>query len=258
VTYLKEAMNELSTRKTRWSMHLHEIVNKIGIRTRECLEECARGFPLMVGILLDLDRVKQIMRDSAAESFTARVEYYESQAGFSPASLDGIVDETVDATLDLAPMSLWMTPRYKEALPVIRQELVAELRSILAARPKGQPTSPAASLAYQTDHRVKNSVRQNSKYLEIDEALRDISHARPKSYEEVVRFLDQRKVPPPYGKVFAPGWLKGYQQNPHVARAWLSKRWGHLGLPALPRGPKSSFNSYSEKQNGSSPNPLCP
>jgi hypothetical protein len=250
-------MYELSTRKTRWSMHLHEIVNKIGIRTRECLEECARGFPLMVGILLDLDQVKHIMRDSAAESFTARVEYYESQASFSPESLDDVIDETVDATLDLAPMSLWRTCRYKEALPAIRQELVAELRSILATRAKSQPTSPAPKPSFKSDHRVKNSVRQNSKYLEIDKELRSISHARPKTFEEVVRFLDRRKVPRPFVKVFAAGWLMGYQQNPHGARAWLSQRWAHLGLPALPRGPKSSFSNYSDKQNGSPPNPLC-
>ena len=96
-------MNELSTRKPGWSMHLHETVSKIEEQTRECLEGCAPNQPFTAAILVDLDAVKQIMCDSAAESFTARLEHYESQAGFTRASLDDVINETVDATLNLAP-----------------------------------------------------------------------------------------------------------------------------------------------------------
>jgi hypothetical protein len=32
--------------------------------------------------------------------------------------------------------------------------------------------------------------------------------------------------------------LKGFQQNPHDASAWLSQAWRRLGLPAFARGPK--------------------
>ena len=96
-------MNELSTRQPGWPMNLHETVSKIEKQTRECLEGCAPRTTFLAGSLVDLDTVKRIMRDSAAESFTARLEHYESQARFTRASVDDVINETVDATLSLAP-----------------------------------------------------------------------------------------------------------------------------------------------------------
>jgi hypothetical protein len=84
----------------------------------------------------------------------------------------------------------------------------------------------------------KQPVRRNAKYEEIDSALREISQARPKSHEEVFRFLDDRNIALPGRKVFRDGWLKGFQQNRPTARAWLSQAWARLDLPPFPRGPK--------------------
>jgi hypothetical protein len=142
-------MNELSTSKPLLPMHLHETISKIEKQTRECLEGCAPNDPFMSMLLLDVDKVKQIMRASAAESFTARVEYYESQLGFSPAALDDVINETVTATLSLAPSKFARGSRYSEAAPIIVEELIAELRSILATRAKGRPTSPVPTPGYQ-------------------------------------------------------------------------------------------------------------
>jgi hypothetical protein len=233
-------MNELSTSKSRWPMHLHETVATIENRTRQCLEGCAPGYPLVANTLLDLDKVKQIMLDSAAESFNARVDHYESQSRFTPSSLEDVIDETVTATLNLAPLKLAMGSRYREAEPAIGEALVAELRSILATRPKCQPSRPAPVLARTTDYRVKNPSRRNSRYIEIDQALRNISEALPKSHAEVFKLLDERKAPLPARKVFrdARGWLKGSILNSHDASIWLSLRWRQLNLPAFARGPK--------------------
>jgi hypothetical protein len=86
----------------------------------------------------------------------------------------------------------------------------------------------------------RKRVRRNAKYEGIDEALRAIAEARPKSHEEVFRLLDDRKVAIPNRRPFksAGGWLKGFQQNRHAASAWLSQGWGRLSLPSFARGPK--------------------
>lgn len=79
------------------------------------------------------------------------------------------------------------------------------------------------------------------KYESIDQALLDISEASPKNHEEVFRFLANRDVTISDGKLFKAGWLKGFEQNEHDARAWLSRHWGRFGLPPFPRGPKDSY-----------------
>ena len=88
--------------------------------------------------------------------------------------------------------------------------------------------------------KAKKPVRRNQKYVGIDKALREFAGARPKNHEEVFRLLDDRKVAIPNRRPFkaAGGWLKGFQQNRHAARAWLSQAWGRLDLPAFSRGPK--------------------
>jgi len=88
--------------------------------------------------------------------------------------------------------------------------------------------------------KAKKQPRRNTKYEGIDQALAEISKARPRNHEEVFRFLDDRKIPIPNRKPFKPacGWLKGFKQDQHRASAWLSQVWGRLELPAFARGPK--------------------
>jgi hypothetical protein len=88
--------------------------------------------------------------------------------------------------------------------------------------------------------RRNKPTRRNAKYEAIYRALREISDAAPESHEEVFGFLNDRHVPIPNAEPFkaAGGWLQGFRQNPHEARAWLSKAWRRLGLPAFARGPK--------------------
>ena len=92
--------------------------------------------------------------------------------------------------------------------------------------------------------KAKKPVRRG-KYLTIDKALREFARGAPKNHEEVFLLLDDRKVTVPDRRPFkgAGGWLKGFQQNPHAARAWLSHAWGGLGLPP-PVALKSSFSNY--------------
>jgi hypothetical protein len=102
-------------------------------------------------------------------------------------------------------------------------------------------SSPAGSHPSrdQQSRRESNS-RRNSRYLIIDEALREIALAQPNSHEEVFRILENRRIAFPKPGLFqkAGGWRKGFERDGMGARAWLSKRWGILKLPPFPRGPK--------------------
>jgi hypothetical protein len=97
-----------------------------------------------------------------------------------------------------------------------------------------QPLSGTASSA-----RARKPVRRNPKYQAIDEELRKIAEMRPGNHEEVFRALDGR-VPPPNAEPFKThgGWLIGFRHDGTRARAWLSKAWSRLNLPAFCRGPK--------------------
>jgi hypothetical protein len=118
--------------------------------------------------------------------------------------------------------------------------------SYSAGADQSQPAESAQMLRVQEaqepkdSRKVKKPAKRNQKYEQIDKALREFSAAQPKNHEEVFRFLDDRKVAIPNRKPFksAGGWLKGFQQNRYVARAWLSQEWGRLNLPTFPRGPK--------------------
>jgi hypothetical protein len=81
--------------------------------------------------------------------------------------------------------------------------------------------------------------RRNSKYQSIDSELRRIAEARPKSHEEVFNALNARtRIPNAEPFYSSGGWLAGFRRNKPQARAWLSKHWARLNLPAFPRGPK--------------------
>jgi len=81
--------------------------------------------------------------------------------------------------------------------------------------------------------------RRNSKYEKIDVVLQTIAESRPMSHEDVFRALDGRApVPDAYPFGDTRSWLAGFKRDPVRARAWLSKSWSRLRLPAFPRGPK--------------------
>jgi hypothetical protein len=131
---LDEAMQQASTRSPNWPLHLHETVGNIETRTRKCLDGCLAGEPHFAGVLLDVDKVTAILRASAAESFQARVSFYESQAGFCRQWLEQEMAKTVMATLCLAPVGFIFSSGYDEARPNIRRELETELCLILEKR----------------------------------------------------------------------------------------------------------------------------
>lgn len=83
---------------------------------------------------------------------------------------------------------------------------------------------------------------RNDRYAEIDKTLVAISESKPESQEAVFKALDSRKIKVPSAEPFetAGGWVAGFKRDPKLARTWLSKRWALLGLPAMPRGPKSA------------------
>jgi len=80
----------------------------------------------------------------------------------------------------------------------------------------------------------------NSKYKQIDSVLKKIADARPKDHHEVFQSLDSRNIRVADSEPFrsAGSWLAGVKKDPPTARAWLSKRWSTLRLPAFSRGPK--------------------
>jgi len=97
-------------------------------------------------------------------------------------------------------------------------------------------------LAKQAKTVLSRQTRRNKKYEAIDSMLRDIAKARPHSHKEVFEHLHRPsrhiQVPPAEPFASARGWITGFQKDPARARAWLSKRWKALGLPAFRRGPK--------------------
>lgn len=90
---------------------------------------------------------------------------------------------------------------------------------------------------------TKKPKRQNTKYVAIDTALREIAQSRPNSQKEIFEALEKRRVPLPQAEPFlsSRGWVRGFSENKEAAGAWLSKRWAKLDLPPLPRGPKKSL-----------------
>jgi hypothetical protein len=106
--------------------------------------------------------------------------------------------------------------------------------------PSANPPDNGVTRQGRKAAKAKKPARRNVKYKAIDVALRDISKARPRNHEEVFRFLDEHRIAIPNRRPFkaAGGWLKGFQQNPHLASVWLSQRWSRLDFPAFARGPK--------------------
>lgn len=88
--------------------------------------------------------------------------------------------------------------------------------------------------------RTPRGTRRNSRYEKIDKALREFAEMRPRSHEEVFQALDDRQVRVPFSEPFctAGAWLAGFRKDHKHARAWLSKAWSRLNLPAFRKGPK--------------------
>ena len=98
-----------------------------------------------------------------------------------------------------------------------------------------------AQVPNKDNRRVKGPAGRNQRYKDIDKALRAFAESRPRTQEEVFRYLDREHVVTPLAEPFAKarGWIAGFGSDPATARAWLSKRWAELSLAPLPRGPKN-------------------
>jgi hypothetical protein len=147
-------MDRTQTPKPDLPLDVLEIVGKIEQQTRGTLESCVRGEFIVVGLILDMEKVTEIMQASATKSFRVRAEYYESQPGFCLEWLDEVVDETVAATLKLVPFRFLLSGYYKGGVRAIREGLETELRGILKLRveamqlrkAKGEETVPGETL----------------------------------------------------------------------------------------------------------------
>jgi hypothetical protein len=96
-------------------------------KVKHLLEDC-RTVDLLV-LKRDVAKATELMRVSISEAFRPRADYYVLQSGFCRAWLDEAADETVAAMLDVVPLQLVSSSRYRESVPAIRKEL----RNILQA-----------------------------------------------------------------------------------------------------------------------------
>jgi len=237
--------------KPEWSTELHEAIGQIERRTAQRLEQYIKDSTLLTNVCFPIDRVKAALRAGAIESYNAKRRFYESQPEFSPAWLDEPRNETVTDMLDIVPMGLLATSKYREARPQIEEDLANALQTLVVQGPQGPPIRHGevelvrngrtqAKEAGNGRPLTSKAARRNKRYVAIDRALLSIAEARPANHKDVFEFLDGRKIALPSREPFrsAGGWLKGYQKSAHGARAWLSHRWGYLNLPAFVPGPK--------------------
>ena len=214
-------MDKPTASKTAWPLHVQEIKQ----RTITLLEGCAR-IAEPFGLFLDTERVTEIMRSGAAESFRAIVKYCESQPDFLPEQLDDIADETVTETLRLAPIRFFRASRYKESIPAIREALKAELQAVLRQRkeragafsktdqggamgPSGDKSNasgagPAVNASRSEEGRKRGPKTQYdiaARVAEVVKRLAPDGDWRPK-LDQICEALDVAKVPSP--KVWHP------------------------------------------------------
>jgi hypothetical protein len=100
-------------------------------------------------------------------------------------------------------------------------------------------SAPQPARGVSPPAQAKKPGRRNQKYKAIDQALQKIAESHPRTQEAVFSALEGRVgYPPAEPFESARGWMAGFGRDPRAARAWLSKRWGKLDLPAFARGPK--------------------
>jgi len=123
-------MEKPTAQKPPWPLYVLAEIGKIEASTKELLEGCT----IIEGFLIDTEKATEIMRASAIESFNARANYCESQAGCCSAWLVETAAETVTSTLKLAPLKFVLGLRYKEAVPSIATDLRKALQARVDAR----------------------------------------------------------------------------------------------------------------------------
>lgn len=202
---------------------------------------------------------KQMMEDSdfppsvavsRLETFAARIfhEVYHTKIREFAERAGFYAEKSIpEAVLRLLPLNA----RAKIVDLVQEQEahILAKAATLASLKEPAEPPAEEArrhgegsrSTERQKQHQRKGRpVRRSPTHSSICVALERIAESRPQTQEEVFRALEERHVVPPQAKPFATakGWLRGFQQNPPAARAWLSQWWAELDLPRLPRGPK--------------------
>jgi hypothetical protein len=80
-------------------------------KVRRLLEDCPTIPYPTTPVLLESDQATEAMRAGVSEAFNPRMEYYALQPGFCQAWLDEAADETVAATVNLAPP--WTRSHYR-------------------------------------------------------------------------------------------------------------------------------------------------
>jgi hypothetical protein len=122
----EEFISRLENRPN-WPLQLHARISKIGKQLRDCLTDCASGDPTLIGLCLDVDRVTQILKAAAVESFSVRLEYLASLPDSHRPGIGNVIEETVDDLLRWAPFVVLRSSRFVEAVPEIWKALRQEL-----------------------------------------------------------------------------------------------------------------------------------
>ena len=137
-------------------------------------------------------------------------------------------------------------PEWKQYQTLLLEAL--DIQSVPLASVSQLPSGPASqvepalaepALPVPPSRPERRTAKRNPGAEAIDKALREIAKTCPKSHEEVFRAMNGR-FPVPLASPFLTtgGWLSGFNRDPVPARAWLSRNWHRLQLPAFRRGPK--------------------
>jgi hypothetical protein len=157
---------------------------------------------------------------------------YESATSFI-----GFIENKLNVLLQRLPL----TPEWQQFTPNIAALRVAVPETWLDHNPDLETLELRLRelLRLATKSKSNKPIRLSPTNEKIDSALRLIARSQPRTQEEVFQALDGR-APVPNTEPFttAGGWFEGYKASHSKARTWLSKRWGKLHLPPLPRGPK--------------------
>lgn len=182
----------------RLPLRILESIMEIEQRTRTASANTVPRDFLFPFLILDVPKITEIMAASAIETFTIKLKFYESQEHPYDGCLEGIIRETIRATLLLIPYS-FVGPRWSEIAGGIWDSLQRQLKAILDSA----KTEPVGDYAGSTSecHDKSIGVRRQPAGLPVPEARntagRNIEASMVTSDHEAASAVDDGIAPLP-------------------------------------------------------------